>query len=278
MLKDFNGETFVAFVDISGFKKILCKDEEKAKEILGSFYSIGYRELKNFNPTNYSKCYSLNGIFVSDCGIIYVSFCKGYRYIDEPAKKKNVLKAALADLLLCLKNMCRSFLEKRELLSVGVYYGNFVYQNRLEHERIDKNFIYGEGYLKAFELCEKYAVGGEFICNISGSGINLFNNCKNSNFRNKDGLIVKKINESERLKDCFRVYWMLDEDDSEKIREIDKYYTELHQLRVGNKERNSGQVSQDGENKETKDMDQIYVNFKDGLYKLLYGNNNSNKQ
>jgi hypothetical protein len=111
LLKDFKGKTFVAFVDISGFKKALLKDEKRVERILGSFYSIGYRELKesNSNSINLLKCYSLNGIFVSDCGIIYLNFCKGYRNIDEPSKKKVILKEALKDLLLCLKNICEKF-------------------------------------------------------------------------------------------------------------------------------------------------------------------------
>lgn len=106
MLKDFKGKIFVVFVDISGFKKVLLKDENRVEEILGLFYFIGYRELKNFNFINLLKCYFLNGIFIFDCGIIYVNFCKGYRYIEELLKKIIILKEVLRDLFLCLKNIC----------------------------------------------------------------------------------------------------------------------------------------------------------------------------
>jgi|LGVF01.1.fsa_nt_gb hypothetical protein len=52
-LEEFHGETFVAFVDISGFKALM-KDTEKAYKALNSFYQIGYNSLKsdsNRNPS-----------------------------------------------------------------------------------------------------------------------------------------------------------------------------------------------------------------------------------
>ena len=268
LLKDFKGKTFVAFVDISGFKKVLLKNENEAEKILNSFYSIGYRELKKFNSTNLPKCYSLNGMFISDCGIIYVNFCKGYRYIEEPSKKKTILKEVLKDLLLCLKDICRRFWEEQnELLSVGVYYGDFVYQNRLEHENVEKNFIYGQGYLKAFELCENFAVGGEFICKLNELSNDLLDIIGNVG---EYGIIIREIENKDIPKKNFRVYWMLEKDDDNKVNEIETYYRELQRLR---KEKNNNANIEKPEIE--REINEKYDEFKEKIKNLIKKNNSN---
>jgi hypothetical protein len=155
------------------------------------------------------------------------------------------------------------------LLSVGVYYGDFVYQNRLEHEHVDKNFIYGQGYLKAFELCEKYAVGGEFIGDLKECSIDIF-----KNFEKIYGqeIVIRKIDNFDISQNCFRVYWMLEENDDEKINEIETYYCELHNLRkkkVGNNEVKRIEIE--------KEIDKKYDEFKKKLKNIIEKNNKNSR-
>lgn len=70
MSPNFNGKTFVAFVDIAGFTNM---SENEAIENLHSFYNTGNEILSD------SKV--INGLFVSDCGILYVN--------NEKDQKKN---------------------------------------------------------------------------------------------------------------------------------------------------------------------------------------------
>ena len=58
---DFSGETFVAFMDISGFKELM--KQGKAINALDVFYEAGFDVLENSSH--------IEGIFVSDCGIVF---------------------------------------------------------------------------------------------------------------------------------------------------------------------------------------------------------------
>ena len=62
-IQDFNNETFVAFIDISGFKELM-KDTENGLKALKCLYQSGYNALLNSD--------GVEGFFVSDCGILFV--------------------------------------------------------------------------------------------------------------------------------------------------------------------------------------------------------------
>ena len=59
---DFNGDTFVAFTDISGFKELM-KNDRNALESIRHFYQSGYNVLQTIG--------NIEGFFVSDCGILF---------------------------------------------------------------------------------------------------------------------------------------------------------------------------------------------------------------
>lgn len=58
-IPDFDGSTFVAFTDISGFKQVM-KEDQRAIRALARFYTCGFGVLRQDR--------SVHGIFVSDCG------------------------------------------------------------------------------------------------------------------------------------------------------------------------------------------------------------------
>ena len=128
MLNNFSGETFVAFIDICGFKAMMS-EENKASIALDKFYQIGYNELQ--------ACGDINGIFISDCGILYVT--------RDTSKEEK-----LEILLRIVRSINLKMLEADYMLTTNIAYGDFSYQERIEFNRISKNLMMGNAYVKAF--------------------------------------------------------------------------------------------------------------------------------
>lgn len=126
-LESFRGETFVAFIDISGFKELM-KIENSALEALDNFYDSGYREIQNRED--------VQGLFISDCGILYT---KTQDHIEG-------LKAILA----VIKGINIRMMNKGFMTTTSIAYGHFMYERRMEFDGIGKNPIYGNAYLSAF--------------------------------------------------------------------------------------------------------------------------------
>ncbi|OPY88317.1 MAG: hypothetical protein A4E71_00528 [Smithella sp. PtaU1.Bin162] len=137
-VSNFDGETFVAFMDISGFKELMKKDN-RAWEALNSFYSLGYMVLGDRTTNIVSS--KVEGIFVSDCGILFV----------------NSNGTAIEKLNLLLKKVMeinKGMLSRDFMLTTSIAYGHFKYQNRIEFEGIEKNAVYGGAYLDAYADAE----------------------------------------------------------------------------------------------------------------------------
>lgn len=128
MLNNFSGQTFVAFIDICGFKAMMS-EENKASRALDKFYQIGYDELQ--------ACHDINGIFISDCGILYV-------IKDTPKEEK------LEILLRIVKSINLKMLDANYMLTTNIAYGDFFYQERRGFNGISKNLMMGNAYVKAF--------------------------------------------------------------------------------------------------------------------------------
>ena len=127
MLNNFSGQTFVAFIDICGFKAMM--NENKAFYALDKFYQIGYDELQT--------CRDINGIFISDCGILYVT--------RDTSKEEK-----LEILLRIVKSINLKMLDANYMLTTNIAYGDFFYQERRGFNGISKNLMMGNAYVKAF--------------------------------------------------------------------------------------------------------------------------------
>ena len=127
-MRQFKSNTFVCFIDISGFKHELGKDPESAARMLDTFYSAGYNALKEYQ--------SLNGIFVSDCGIIFST--------------KGDIASRIDDLLGAVKFINQIMLQSGWLTTTSIAYGYLEYKRKFIFDRIKKNAILGNGYLNAF--------------------------------------------------------------------------------------------------------------------------------
>ena len=65
----FHGDTFVAFMDIAGFKNMMT-DGQRAEVALDAFYSAGFRVLRDHQNGNVHQ--RVDGFFISDCGVLFV--------------------------------------------------------------------------------------------------------------------------------------------------------------------------------------------------------------
>ncbi|RLI98875.1 MAG: hypothetical protein DRP08_07735 [Candidatus Aenigmatarchaeota archaeon] len=132
-ISNFDGETFVAFVDISGFKRLM-KDENRALKALDKLYQYGYEVIKK---NRQSTGPSVEGFFVSDSGILFIRNC-----LD----KIECLKV----LLIAVRELNKRMLNHGFKLTTSIAYGHFKYQERIEFKGIEKNLIYGNAYVSAF--------------------------------------------------------------------------------------------------------------------------------
>lgn len=135
-LQEYDNKAFVAFVDISGFKSMMFNNIDKAGEALDEFFQAGYDLLyKHKSEEN-----RVQGIFVSDCGIILVE-CKNN--FDSQ-------KLALSKLLNVIKDLNIEMLKKEIMLTTSIAYGHFTYKEKIEFPNISKNGFLSYAYLAAY--------------------------------------------------------------------------------------------------------------------------------
>ena len=128
-IPDFDADTFVAFLDISGFKELM-KDEKKAWNALDKLYRDGYEVLRE-------KRGQIDGMFISDKGVLFVRNGQ-----DKTTR--------LMSLLEVIRDINKKMLEHNFMLTTSIAYGHFKYQKRIEFKGIGKTPIYGNAYVAAF--------------------------------------------------------------------------------------------------------------------------------
>lgn len=126
-IQPINEETFVAFTDISGFKEMM-KNGDSATKAMGHLYSTGYNALMDVPR--------VNGLFISDCGVLFA------RDGDQGQR--------LSALLDVVKSINESLLREGVMLTTSIAWGHFSYHERIEFTGIEKNPVYGNGYLSAY--------------------------------------------------------------------------------------------------------------------------------
>ena len=136
---DYNGQTYVAFTDISGFKAMMT-NENRLMHAMDALYSSGYRVLRNNQRQP-----AIEGIFISDCGILFA------RKTHESALE------ALDSLLVVLSEIHRDVFESAFSLTTSIAYGPFAYRGKVEFEGLDKTAIHGHAYVSAIKDNESKA-------------------------------------------------------------------------------------------------------------------------
>jgi hypothetical protein len=134
---DYKGNTFVGFIDISGFTKMVQRDEQKALDVLDKFYNSGYRALRkrrNSDPT-------IKGILISDCGVLFA------RSKPDESNKITVLKKMLK----IINEINKELIRDNIMLTSSIAYGLFSYQVRnIVFEKVEKQFVCGLPYIRAY--------------------------------------------------------------------------------------------------------------------------------
>lgn len=133
-ITNYNGDTFVAFMDISGFKTLM--EDGKAKDTLNCFYNAGHKSL--FNQTNNGN--HVEGILISDCAVLFVRNYQG---------RSNQVND-LDSILKIIKEISQIMIKNEIMLTTSIAYGKFEYQDRTVYDGWTKNFIYGDAYLNAY--------------------------------------------------------------------------------------------------------------------------------
>ncbi|MFO7971837.1 MAG: hypothetical protein R6U40_08820 [Desulfobacterales bacterium] len=207
-IENFNGETFVAFLDISGFKELMT-DDQKAWKSLDALYRAGYNTLHGNNRT-------VDGLFVSDCGILFVR--NGH---DNAERFKSIL--------LMTREINKKMLEENFMLTTTIAFGRFKYQERIEFEGIEKNPIYGNAYVSAYldnESGKPRIQPGQ--CRIIKKNLpsELNEMLKTPNHNNT---LMKLINHKSGDKNHYYYYWMID--NSSEIADFEKQYSNSYDLK-----------------------------------------------
>jgi hypothetical protein len=142
-LERFDNDTAIAFVDISGFRAIMKGNRNKAMEKLRIFYETGYLTLWDHKHTPPSP--NVEGLFVTDCGILFLRHRDG-----QPL-------TLLERLLEVIEDLNRRMLAAGITLQTSVTYGHFAYHPKADFDGIEKNYIFGDGYIDAFRDSESAA-------------------------------------------------------------------------------------------------------------------------
>jgi hypothetical protein len=172
-VKNFSGKTFVAFVDISGFKVMMSEDKSRATEALDKFYQIGYEVLQSYHK--------VSGIFISDCGVLFVS-------------QITSINEQLNTILEVVKTINQRMLYENFMLTTNIAYGDFSYQDRVEFNGISKNLLFGNAYLDAYSDNISKPKMEPGMCRI------LSKNIKDTSFLDSNQFLMRK-------KEHYYFYW-----------------------------------------------------------------------
>lgn len=212
-LESFEGETFVAFLDISGFKRFM-QNENEALRVLDKFYNSGYEILQIYH----FEIIKVDGLFVSDCAVLFIR--------GDDQNTPDVINS-FKTILSAVRGINKKMLRENYMLTTSIAYGKFKYQKRLEFKRIEKNLIYGNAYVSAYldnESGKPKIESGQ--CRILNK--KLPRTVKEAIKRASPENILSLVKEREGDRGHLYYYWMLD--DSIEIDDFESQYTNAYDL------------------------------------------------
>jgi hypothetical protein len=148
MLRSFEGNTWVAFLDISGFKQMM-KNLHHAEIALDKFYNTVYREVFRINHEFPFETYTsgkaqISTVVVSDCAIIFVD---NQGLLEDKARDLHLILDVIKSINLVLISPAQ---EPQIMTTCAIDYGHFKYSNRSSDIHTSKSFFYGQTYVKAY--------------------------------------------------------------------------------------------------------------------------------
>jgi hypothetical protein len=159
VVRDYNGRTFVAFLDILGFRNMVKNNISLAAQTLDKFYEIMYDECLNLtrrSATTHSSGMrdsivlpEVNMIVASDCAVIFA------RNTESGENISNDLECISAFIRTVNSRLIRSDSSPSILTTCSIAYGQFIYEDRRESNYLRKNCFLGTPYMEAFSDNEK---------------------------------------------------------------------------------------------------------------------------
>lgn len=175
-MNDFQGKTYVAFLDISGFTATMERSIKHAGKILDKFYNAIFSVENYFEQQNHRQAVEVNEIAVSDCAVIFPSN-RQYRCSD--VDKMGGLKRLLEFIrevnlrLICSKPFVTT--------TCSIAYGEFKYEKRFELQNLSKDYFVGWSYLKAYYDNEKGRRDHQGQCRLLKENLGEFSKPRNKN-------------------------------------------------------------------------------------------------
>lgn len=149
LVPEYEGNTYVGYLDISGFKQMMSDNRKKAECVLDAFYSTIYDNIYLANSDD-SMQVRFNAVIVSDCAVLFLSR-------EGSIGSNNVDRIeGLSIILAIVRNMNRTFIRYLYpfMTTCSISYGEFRYENRREISYLRKNCIRGQAYMDAFSDSE----------------------------------------------------------------------------------------------------------------------------
>jgi len=144
-IESFNGETFVAFLDICGFKEMM-NTPRKAESALNSFFQVAYQEAERSEISQPVNC-----IAVSDSAIAFV----GRDDLRTESGSKSLVDASrLISMLRFVRNVAKAMINGNVAINGSISYGHLEYQKKYEGARMVKAMLLGSAYLSALSDVE----------------------------------------------------------------------------------------------------------------------------
>jgi hypothetical protein len=136
----YEGKTYVAYLDISGFKQMMT-NKEKVESVLNKFYTTLYNTVYEVNSD--SSPTKMNAVAVSDCAVLFLNKDE-HEIVDQIE--------GLSKMLRFIRIVNRAFIDHAFpfMTICSIAYGMFRYENRRDSEHMRKNCMRGRAYLETF--------------------------------------------------------------------------------------------------------------------------------
>ena len=147
-IESFDENTFVAFLDICGFKDLM-ETPGKAEECLDQFFQSVYEEVER----SHQRTQKVDCIAVSDCAVAFTRNNPSESIGQQTSFPVEVQR--LNSMLIFVKNVARKLVQSDFVIKGSIAYGPFKFENRIEISGIDKVMFIGNAYVDAYRDVEK---------------------------------------------------------------------------------------------------------------------------
>lgn len=155
MVEDYHGEAYVAFLDVSGFKRRVKKNLALAVDMLDEFYGTIYDVCLRINDLKRSlELPEANIVAASDCAIVF-SRPPNSNSFNPDQDKIDCLNTILSFVQQVNRRLIVSQHSSPILTTCSIAYGLFIYEDKREFCSLRKNCFLGRPYMEAFIDNEK---------------------------------------------------------------------------------------------------------------------------